>query len=160
MKFWVVRSSRTPPGGISFTQFKDTQLMKLKRKKKTIIDRCFASFLIKICRNHAFLCVFQPLLWFDLWNRSQNSSALFSLYRSQANRSKLDFASSLVALHFFSYWVPLLPKLRFAEEQRVIERFQRAMWPALLVTQTNAPYNSDLASWRQQKSSWTSILIF
>ena len=38
------------------------------------------------------------------------------------------------ALRSFSYWAPLLPKSRFAQEWRGIERFQRAMCPALLFT--------------------------
>ena len=58
--------------------------------EKTTISRFFASFLIKICTNHAFLCIFQPFLQFDLWNRSLNYCRLFSFYRSWANHSKFD----------------------------------------------------------------------
>ena len=43
----------------------------------------------------------------------------------------LDYVSSLVALRSFSYWAPSLPKWRFTQERRAIERFQRAMRPAL-----------------------------
>ena len=56
--------------------------------------------------------------------------ALFSLYRSWAHEN-LDFVSLLVALRSFSYWMPSFPKSRFALERRAIERFQRAMCPAL-----------------------------
>ena len=34
--------------------------------EKTTISCCFASFLVKICTNHAFLCIFQPFLRFIL----------------------------------------------------------------------------------------------
>ena len=43
----------------------------------------------------------------------------------------LDYVSLLVTLPSFSYWAPSLPKSRFAQERRAIERFKRAMRPAL-----------------------------
>jgi len=58
--------------------------------EKTTISLFFASFLIKIYTNHGFLCVFQPFLLFELWNRSLNYCRLFSLYPSWANNSKFD----------------------------------------------------------------------
>ena len=61
-----------------------------------------------------------------------NYCALFSLYRSWADRSKFDFVSSLRALCSLSQGAPLLPKSRFTQERRAKERFQRAMCPALV----------------------------
>ena len=58
--------------------------------------------------------------------------ALLSLYRSSADRSKFDFVSSLSALRSLSQGAPSLPKWRFAQERRAIERFQRAICPALM----------------------------
>ena len=78
------------------------------------------------------LCVFQPFLQFDLWNRSLNDGALFSLNRSRADRSERYFVSSLRALHSLSQGAPSLSKSRFAQERRAKERFQRAMCPALI----------------------------
>ena len=57
--------------------------------------------------------------------------ALLSLYCSWANPHNLDYVSLLVDLRSFSYWAPSLPKRRFTQERRAIERFQRAMRPAL-----------------------------
>ena len=59
----------------------------LKRKiaPKTTAVRSY------VCTNRAFLCVFQPFLRFNLWNRSLNYCALFSLYRSWANNSDFGF---------------------------------------------------------------------
>ena len=56
--------------------------------------------------------------------------ALLSLYRSWADRTKFDFVSSLIALRSLSQEAP---KWRFAQERRAIERFQRAMCPALII---------------------------
>ena len=57
--------------------------------------------------------------------------ALLSLDRSWADCTKLDFVSLLIALRSLSQGAPSLPKSRFAQEQRAIEWFQRAMCPAL-----------------------------
>ena len=109
--------------------YKNTQLMKQRRQnRKDGNQPLLCVDWIKICTNHAFLCVFQPFLQFNLWNRSLNHCALFSLYRSGADCSKFDFVSSLVVLRSLS-----TPKSRFAQERRAIERFQRAMCPALLL---------------------------
>ena len=82
------------------------------------------------------LCVFQPFLQFDLWNRSLNYCALFSLYCSRADCSERDFVSSLRALRSLPQGAPSLSKWRFAQERRAKERFQRAMCPALLYRPT------------------------
>ena len=59
-------------------------------------------------------------------------TALFYPYIAHERTAQnLDFVSSLIALRSFSYWASLLPKSRFAQERRAIERFQRAMCPAL-----------------------------
>ena len=55
-------------------------------------------------------------------------TALFNPYFAHEQTAhNLDFVSSLVALRSYSYWAPLLPKLRFAQERRAFERFQRTM---------------------------------
>ena len=55
-------------------------------------------------------------------------TALFYPYIAHEQTAQnLDFVSSLVTICSYSYWAPLLPKLRFAQEQRAIERFQRAI---------------------------------
>ena len=57
---------------------------------------------------------------------------LLSLYPSWADHTKFDFVSLLIALRSLSQGAPSLPKWRFAQERGAIERFQRAMCPALL----------------------------
>ena len=67
-------------------------------------------------------------------------SALFNPYIAHERTAHyLDFISSLVTLCSYSYWAPSLPKLRFAQEQRAIEWFQRAMHPALLSCDLDFP---------------------
>ena len=67
---------------------------------------CFVSFFIKICQNCAFLCVFNHFYY-----------ALFSWYRSWANRSEFGFCQ--FARRSFSHWAPSqsLPKSWFAQER-------------------------------------------
>ena len=72
------------------------------------------------------LCILMPF--------STIFNELFCLYIAHEwTAQNLDYVSSLVALRSFSYWAPSLPKSRFAQERRAIERFQRAMCPALVI---------------------------
>ena len=91
-----------PPGGIFFRQFKYTQL--------------------KICTNHAFLCFFQPFLRFDLWITAL--SFPYIGHERTAQNLILLVCSSLFLLRS-----AIAPKIKV--RSRAIERFQRAMCPAL-----------------------------
>ena len=66
-------------------------------------------------------------------------TALFYPYKAHKQTAQnLHFVSSLVALCSYSYWAPSRPKLRFAQERRAIERFQRAICPALKIRNARA----------------------
>ena len=83
------------------------------RKKRKDDRRCFALFIIKICTNRAFLSNCQPFLLHSFFLVSLMSEPLKIWFCQFACRS-------------FSYWAPLLPKCRFTQERRAIERFQRS----------------------------------